>query len=350
MRNIFEIRDNLHAKDDIPSILKWGVVPKEKVAVSIVMPVYNHPQYFVPALESALNQDFDEPYEIIVVDNNMEDDVAAVNEFEAFVQAKNDPRVLYYKNEHNIEGINNFNRGPQLIHSDYFVFLHDDDELCEDCLSVLFATKKKYNVKDEVIIVPPYAIDKNSEFLKNEIPQIVSRKSPIKKKILECLKVIKVPDYRMNMYDWLLHCYTNGGGCLHSKTAFVAMGGYDAEFIPSGDYALYSAWTYYKGAVYVNSPHYKYRIAENDAQSVFRKTIERDEFFRTCMMDKIPLPNFLLKAIIKARKMQSLSFCEKLWTGESQTKVKWYENKLCSLAYIIKKLWIDIRRKNEIKV
>lgn len=67
MRNIFEIRDNLHAKDDIPSILKWGVVPKEKVAVSIVMPVYNHPQYFVPALESALSQDFDEPYEMYSV-------------------------------------------------------------------------------------------------------------------------------------------------------------------------------------------------------------------------------------------------------------------------------------------
>lgn len=345
MRNIFEIRDNLHAKDDIPSILKWGVVPQQKVAVSIVMPVYNHPQYFVPALESALNQDFDEPYEIIVVDNNMEDDVAAVNEFEAFVQAKNDNRVLYYKNEHNIEGINNFNRGPQLIHSDFFVFLHDDDELCEDCLSVLFATKKKYNVKDEVIIVPPYNIDKDSNLFRGK-EQLVShnKKNPIKEKFKEWFKVIKVPDYRMNMYDWFLHCYTNGGGCLHSKTAFEEIGGYDAEFIPSGDYALYSAWTYYKGAVYVNSPHYKYRIAENDAQVVFRTTIERDEFFRTCMLDKIPLPNFLLRAIIKARKQSCLHSAEIVWTGKGITHVTWFEQKLGAFAFVIKKLWIDIRK------
>ena len=231
-----------------------------------------------------------------------------------------------------------------MIHSDYFVYLHDDDELCEDCLSVLFATKRKYNVQDEIIIMPPYNIDKNSETFSNGSIPIESRKNPIKEKLKEWFKIITVPDYRMNIYDWFLHCYTNGGGCLHSKAVFEELGGYDSEFCPSGDYALYTAWTYFKGAVYINSPHYRYRIAENDAQVVFRKTIERDVFFRECMMDKISLPNNFLKAVLRAREKDSLNYCEKLWTGKSETKVSWFERKLVSISFVVKKVWINVRK------
>ena len=118
MRNIFDLRDNLHFRDDIPSILKCGTILEKKVAVSIVMPVYNHPQFFQSALDSALNQDFKEPYEIIIVDNNFEDDVENINHFEEYVRKINDKRILYYKNKQNIGAESNFNRGPQLIHSD----------------------------------------------------------------------------------------------------------------------------------------------------------------------------------------------------------------------------------------
>ena len=66
MRNIFDFKDNLHEKDDIPAVLKWGKVSKEKPEVSILMPVYNHPHFFKMALETAINQDYQGSYEIVI--------------------------------------------------------------------------------------------------------------------------------------------------------------------------------------------------------------------------------------------------------------------------------------------
>ena len=284
MRNIFDIEDNLHVKDDIPSVLKWGVVRQLKVVVSIVMPVYNHPQYFKSALESAINQDFSEPYEIIVVDNNMEDDINYENEFERFVKKKNDGRVLYYKNVHNIGGTNNFNRGPQLIHSNYFVYLHDDDELCPDCLSTLFRVKEKYHTTDELIVLSQLPINNESK-----IYHIISKtnKHKIFKIIKNKLTDVSRSSYKLSLYDWFLRSYTNGGGCLHSKNAFVSLGGYNPEYSPSGDYALYIAYSHFYGSIYIPNHYYKYRIAENDAEKVYLQTLERNDFYRLCMMDKL---------------------------------------------------------------
>lgn len=346
MRNIFDINDDLHAADDIPSVLKWGHV-QENPMVSIVMPVYNHPQFFRLALESVLNQDFTSPYEIIVVDNNMDDNVNNINEFEQYVIEKNDPRVLYYKNAKNIRAVNNFNRGPQLAHAPYFVYLHDDDELCPDCLSTLFRVKEKYHVTDELIVSSPMLVFEKeqghtSQFQRNSK---VSFARKIVRKVRHLLKAIDREDYRMTLFEWFYASHTNGGGCLHSKKAFERLGGYSNEFSPSGDYALYILYAYHYGAIHTSHPIYRYRIAENDASGVYLTTIERDVFFRTCMMDKICIPNFILRPIIQARKSVTLQTHEKLWKGQSNHTVTFKERKLDSIAQCIRKISVLIKNR-----
>jgi len=322
MRNIFDYKDNLHVMDHIPAILKWGSLNDPKPDVSILMPVYNHPHFFKIALETALNQDYNGNYEIIVLDNNQDDDVNAVNEFEQYVIEKNDSKILYYKNEHNIQGINNYNRLPQLARADYFTFLHDDDELTKNCLTKLLNVKNKKHLTDELIVPTMNIIDANSNVISE-----TRKRDPL-------FRFFK--SYRMKLYDWFLKSQTNGCGTLHSKKAFLELGGYNSEYIPSADYAFYCLYVYKFGGIALGEALFNYRVAENDSMIVYKQSADRGVEIRECIKQKIKLPQKFLEHIIKAKKSINLNRSEELFAGSKQGKVKRRDRFVFSCAYIIK--------------
>ena len=43
------------------------------IKISVIIPVYNGESYIKKCLDVLMKQDFDEPYEIIIVDNNSKD-------------------------------------------------------------------------------------------------------------------------------------------------------------------------------------------------------------------------------------------------------------------------------------
>lgn len=307
MRSIFEYKDNLHIMDHIPAVLKWGKIDGPKPDVSILMPVYNHPHFFKLALETALRQDYKGTYEIVVLDNNMDDDVNNENEFEKYIKEKNDSKILYYKNEHNIQGINSYNRLPQLARADYFTFLHDDDELCVNCLSELMSVKDSKGLVRELVVPSSISIDKDS----NEI---------YKKRKLNG-RDLWGKDYIMTLFDWFLLSYTNGGGVLHHRESFIELGGYCPEYIPSADYAFYILYVSKFGAYFRNKELFRYRWAENDSMLVYEKCTERDRQFRTDMMSRIPLPNFLLQKTIIAGYNARLKYSDERFKGSTNRKI-----------------------------
>ena len=100
MRDIFEIKNNFLEYKDVESKLIVGDISKiSNPKVSIIMPVYNHPDYFELALKSAINQDYNEPYEIVVVDN---DDAKEITRNQTVVENDYQSNILYYKNAKNI--------------------------------------------------------------------------------------------------------------------------------------------------------------------------------------------------------------------------------------------------------
>lgn len=307
MRNIFDYKDNLHAMDYIPAILKQGSLVGPKPDVSIVMPVYNHPHFFRLALDSALLQDYQGKYEIVVLDNNMDNDLDNVNEFEQYVIDKNDSRILYYKNKENIQGLNSYNRLPQLACADYFVFLHDDDELCPNCLSELMKAKEKYGVTKELILPAVIPIDKDSK-------RIGSNK-------LNRMRDVWGKDYKMSLLDWFLTSYTNGGGVLHNRESFIKLGGYCKDNVPSADYAFYTLYAKTYGSIYLNKPLFRYRWAENDSMIVYEQCTERDKQFRNDMKPYIKLPNALLDTYINASYRYRLGSSDLRFKGETDRPV-----------------------------
>jgi glycosyltransferase involved in cell wall biosynthesis len=104
--------------------------------VSIGVPVYNGENYLQEALDSLLNQTY-EDFEIILSDNASTDKTREIAE--SF--AARDPRIRYFRNEENLGAARNYNLVFELARGDYFKWAAHDDlcgpELLEQCVSVL---------------------------------------------------------------------------------------------------------------------------------------------------------------------------------------------------------------------
>ncbi len=88
--------------------------------VSVLMPVYNGEAFLGQAIESILQQTFDD-FEFIVINDGSTDRSAEV------VQLYDDPRIRYFENECNIGLTRSLNRGLSLVRSPYLARMDADD-------------------------------------------------------------------------------------------------------------------------------------------------------------------------------------------------------------------------------
>lgn len=99
--------------------------------MSIGMPVYNGEAYIRQALDSLLEQTFSD-FELIISDNASTDKSAEIcTEYQ-----KVDSRIRYYRNDHNLGVVANFNRVFELAEGEYFKWASCNDTCMPDMLSV----------------------------------------------------------------------------------------------------------------------------------------------------------------------------------------------------------------------
>jgi len=90
--------------------------------ITTVIPTYRRPTLLRRALKSVMRQTYPD-FRICVYDNASGDDTEAV----VSDTAAGDPRVAYFRHEHNIGGAANFLFGMRRIDTPFFSFLSDDD-------------------------------------------------------------------------------------------------------------------------------------------------------------------------------------------------------------------------------
>jgi glycosyltransferase involved in cell wall biosynthesis len=104
--------------------------------VSIALPVYNGELFIRDAIESLLDQTFDD-FELIISDNASTDETANICQ----EYLKNDKRVRYHRNKKNIGAGENFNLAFNLSSGNYFRWAAHDDicapEYLERCVEIL---------------------------------------------------------------------------------------------------------------------------------------------------------------------------------------------------------------------
>jgi len=97
-------------------------------SVSIIIPAYNRAHTIERAIQSVLNQTFQD-FEIIVVDDGSTDETQAI------VEGFRDPRIRYLCHERNRGAAAARNTGIKAAHGEYLAFLDSDDEWLPEKLS-----------------------------------------------------------------------------------------------------------------------------------------------------------------------------------------------------------------------
>jgi glycosyltransferase involved in cell wall biosynthesis len=103
--------------------------------VSVCIPTFNGADYLCQAVESVLAQNY-QNFEIIIVDNCSTDQTVTVVED---LQKKSDRRIHFYKNDHNIGLVGNFNKCLEYAQGTHIKFLCVDDLLLPGCLEQMVA-------------------------------------------------------------------------------------------------------------------------------------------------------------------------------------------------------------------
>ncbi|MCC6421955.1 MAG: glycosyltransferase family 2 protein [Phycisphaerales bacterium] len=120
--------------------------------VSIGLPVYNGQAYLATAMDSLLAQTYRD-FELIVCDNASTDGTEGI----CRKYAKQDCRVRYVRQVHNVGAAGNFNRTAELARGEYFRWAAHDDvcgpTLLERCVEALDANPQAVLAHGQVAII-----------------------------------------------------------------------------------------------------------------------------------------------------------------------------------------------------
>lgn len=99
--------------------------------ITIAIPTYNGEKTIAMAIKSALNQDYDEKYEILIVNNASKDKTQEV------IESFTDEKIRVVVNKQTYDMYTNHNICLDEAKGDYVVFCHSDDELLPSAVSIL---------------------------------------------------------------------------------------------------------------------------------------------------------------------------------------------------------------------
>lgn len=122
---------------------------EENPKISVVIPTFNRPNLIYRAIQSVLNQTY-QNFEIVVIDDSEN------NETERIVNSFNDPRIKYIHNKEKTNLPKARNQGVKESSKDskYIAFLDDDDEFLPQFLE---RTVKVLEKRKDVVAVIPWA-------------------------------------------------------------------------------------------------------------------------------------------------------------------------------------------------
>lgn len=294
MRDIFEYKNSFSKYDDVKSLMQYGSTERcPDPVISVIMPMYRRPEFFIHSYLSVKNQKVDFDYEIIIIDDTPID--GEKSEALKYLEREKPDNVFYFRNEFNLGQAGNWNRGITLCRASLFTFCHDDDMLYPDCLSTLYSLHKIYPNR---FIIPEFKmVDERAVYPFSDDRKVAPQL---------CMKYSKLDIFMDNP--------ANGVGCLFYKDQMMSIGGYNNEYYPSHDNAIHILLVFKYGAIKYNRQLFCYRISNvNISNSVYKSNITNGVFYTQCMYPYIYLPRFVLKAMTHAYEANITETMERVW-------------------------------------
>lgn len=231
---ILENRDAFADNAGVGMTVLFESRPREDVVLTIVVPTFRRLDMLVEAVGSAIGQDFTQPFEVVVLDND-----PGSNDCEGLLRALpgiGDRSVRYVRNAQNIGIFRNWNRGIELARGQWVTILHDDDLLDPDFATEMFAQMAADPAIDGLICVKREVDRRNRAAAE-------PRARAIRRRALELLRFGVVGRRRIDARKlfWGNVVGTNVGFVCR-KRDLIALGGFAPEHYPVADYYLFARY------------------------------------------------------------------------------------------------------------
>jgi len=208
--------------------------------ISVIIPTYKRSERLGKAIDSVLNQTY-ENVEIIVVDDNNPDSQYRKTTESFMKKYEDNIKVIYIKHEKNKNGAAARNTGIKQSTGHYIAFLDDDDyflpEKIEKQANFLDNNEEFDGVycgkkKKERIIIPQYAGNLTLKYLKGEIP-IGTSTLMIKREAVFALNGFDESFFRHQDIEFLLRFFEHYS-LGYVKDTLLVMGDNDGENMVKG--------------------------------------------------------------------------------------------------------------------
>lgn len=232
----------------IPTINIFNNLTEKVPRFGFIIPTFKRADLLPYAIDSILGQETNEPFEILVVDDNPERDDSTE---QLMTSRYNIPGITYYKNTINHRQENNWNKLFALARTEWMIMLHDDDMLFPDYMKYLIECMKYYpnNIGG---FFPSFI---GGEFTDGQLPE--RQKSPIHARIIKEV-------------DFLQGCILGAplGMCVRRDIVNM-IGGVNKHSGVAVDYDFYNRFIKYTNVVKMYSyPLGAWRIMDNVSQKV----------------------------------------------------------------------------------
>lgn len=227
----------------------------KKPIVSVICLCYNHEEYVTDALDSIINQTYDE-IEIIIIDDCSTD--KSVEKIELWLQ--NHPEIVFIQNKANLGNTKSFNIAAKQASGEYLIDFATDDLLIENCI-------EKQVDRFQNSIYKNLGLVYGNTLLVNEKGEFHSYFFEVdhNEKTIEKRPTGRIFDHVIDTGKVI--CSVSG---MVSKKAFDQLNGYD-EQLAYEDLDLWVRLSYEYEIDYIDSVLVKKRIISNSLGSQFHR-------------------------------------------------------------------------------
>ena len=205
--------------------LIYGTPQEPAPGVSVMIITYKRADGLEKALQSALQQDFDQPYEIAVVDDSGYD---AATDSLMKEYCEQHPHILYYRHERNLGQYANWNRACELSRTEWFCLLHDDDRMKPTYLSrCMNVAKSAYDLG---------LLGSYMETVRTDGEALP--KTLVDKLVSLFIWLRRAKPAPLTLRDNLRHIFVLSSCLFINRTRAIELGGLNDDYFPSSDFAF----------------------------------------------------------------------------------------------------------------
>ena len=240
--------------NDIKSICVCGKFSEKEPLITIVIPTYKRVRTLKLALNSALNQQGFDSYEILVVDNEGAD-IGLETETSRYIKELNHDKVIYFRHEKSVDY--KMDHAVNLARTRWIMFLHDDDMLAPNALKVLYNVAKESSQYSWIACT-------SRQFIDGDEDKVIGFDKNIWEHYRTHIKSYP-PQFSCTGYvpGWL--------GALIDRQKYINMGGTPTRNLGCADFVMQGKYAYrYRNEIcscQTDFPLYYYRLWEGQTSS-----------------------------------------------------------------------------------